>query len=257
MDAVEGLDQVRALGFEVAWLERGDSDAERLVEVASLADMRIERFAEKQMLRGHCQITPRSLVIGGLPSVKSALRVLGRELPPSTDYPDALTPFLRRQVWRSTLAAAQSAFGRTGQPIFVKPVGIHKRFTGVVIDSGESWPLASVPGRTPVWCSEVVTFQSEHRAFVSNRRIVGVRHYWGDPGLSPERETISTMVATFGADAPDSYALDVGIVPSGDTALVEVTDGFALDSYGLEPDLYLTVLAPRWRQLVGTPTRHP
>ena len=77
----------------------------------------------------------------------------------------------------------------------------------------------------------------------------------GDPALTPERETISTMVAGFGADAPDAYALDVGIVPSGDTALVEVTDGFALGSYGLEPDVYLAVLAIRWRQLAGEPIR--
>lgn len=253
---MEALHRVRALGFESAWLERGDADAERLLEAASLADMRIERFAEKQMLRSQCQIATGSLVVGGLPSVKAALRVLGLELPPSTDYPDALTPFLKRRIWRSTLSAAQATVEQTDRSIFVKPSSTYKRFTGVVIDGEGSWPLTGVPGRTPVWCSEVVTFQSEHRAFVSNTRIVGVRHYSGAVELTPDGGTISSMVGAFGDDAPNAYAIDVGIVPSGDTALIEVTDGFALESYGLEPVLYLEVLATRWRQLVGPPAGH-
>ncbi len=252
--AVEGVDRVRVLNFEAAWLERDDPDAERLVEAVSLANMRIERFAEKQMRRGQCQITDRSLVVGGLPSVKAALAKLGHELPPSADYPDSLTPFLHRRIWRSTLTAARAAVERTGEPIFVKPIGTRKRFTGIVIDSAESWPLASVPGRTSVWCSEVLTFQSEYRAFVSDGEVLGLRHYWGEPALTPDWVTITSMVAAFGPNAPDGYAMDIGIIPSGDTALVEVTDGFALDSYGLEPLLYLGVLGARWRQLLGAPT---
>jgi integrase len=58
----------------------------------------------------------------------------------------------------------------------------------------------------------------------------------------PDSGTIRSMVAAFGADAPHAYALDVGLVPSGDTVLVEVTDGFALGSYGLSPLLYLEPL---------------
>lgn len=252
---MEGLD-LRALNFEEAWLERGDPDAEPLVGVAQGAGLRVAWFTEKRMQRGQCPITTRSLVVGGLPSVKAALRFLGHELPPPTDYPDSLAPFLQRRVWRSTLAAAQAAVERSGQPIFVKPIGTHKRFTGVVIDPGGSWSLASVSGRVPIWCSEVVTFESEHRAFVSNSQVVGTRCYWGDSDLVPDSGTIRSMVTAFGADAPHAYALDVGLVPAGDTVLVEVTDGFALGAYGLEPLLYLEVLANRWRQLLGQPSSH-
>jgi hypothetical protein len=252
---MEGPD-LRALNFDEVWLEGGDPDAEALVGVAQGAGLRVAWFAEKRMQRGQCPITTRSLVVGGLPSVKAALRFLGCQMPPPADYPDSLAPFLRRRVWRATLASAQAAVERSGQPIFVKPIGTHKRFTGVVIDPGGSWSLDSVPGRVSVWCSEVVTFESEFRAFVSDGQVVGLRHYWGDSDRMPDSGTIRSMVAAFGTHAPHAYALDVGLVPSGDTVLVEVTDGFTLGSYGLEPLLYLEVLAHRWRQLVGRPSSH-
>ncbi len=182
------LGHIRTLGLEEAWLETGDADADRLVEVAIEANMRVERFGKKQMLRGQqCQISPRSMVVGGLTSTRSALRALGRELPAWNDYPDELTPF---------------------------PLG----------------------------------------AFVCEGRVLGVRHYWGDETASPEGDTVTGMVHRFAQDAPAAYALDIGVLNSGETAPIEATDGFALDAYGLNPTLYFDVVATRWRQLVGPVT---
>ena len=90
---MEGLN-LRALNVEEAGLERRDPDAEPLVGVAQAVGLRVAWFAEKRMKRGQCPITTRSLVVGGLPSAKAALRFLGQELPPPTDYPDSLAPFL-------------------------------------------------------------------------------------------------------------------------------------------------------------------
>jgi hypothetical protein len=174
----------------------------------------------------------------------------------SATHPDPLARFLRRRVWRSTLAAAQAAVEQSGHPIFVKPSEVQKRFTGVVLGSGDAWPLVSVPGRTAVWCSEVVSFKSEYRAFVCNRNVLDVRHYWGDPTVTPQEATIGAIIVAFGPDAPDAYAIDVGVLPSDDTALIEVNDGFALGSYGLATDLYLAVVGTRWRQLLGPTEVH-
>jgi hypothetical protein len=247
-------DHLRALGLDAAWLQCGDPDAELLVEVVQAAKMRVERFTEKQMLRGQCQVTARSLVVGGLPSVKSALRALGQQLPAPLDYPRPLTPFVRRRVWPSTLAAAHAAVEGSTQPIFVKPSEVRKRFTGVVLGSGGSWPLATIPGRTAVWCSEVVSFKNERWAFVCNGQVLEVRQYWGDPTITPRTTTIEAMVTAFGTGAPDAYALDVGVLASGGTALIEVNDGFALGSYGLATDRYLAILGTLWRQLLGPVT---
>jgi hypothetical protein len=38
---------------------------------------------------------------------------------------------------------------------------------------------------------------------------------------------------------------------AGQTALVEVNDGFGLGSYGLEAGLYLDLVLARWAELVG------
>jgi hypothetical protein len=75
-----------------------------------------------------------------------------------------------------------------------------------------------------VWCSEVVIFQSEHRGFVLDQRIAGMRHYWDDPTIAPDTDTITAMTTAFGVDPLDAYALDVGVLPSGQTALVEGVD---------------------------------
>jgi hypothetical protein len=48
-----------------------------------------------------------------------------------------------------------------------------------------------------------------------------VRHYWGDPTIAPNGGTITDMATASGVNALDAYALDEGVLPSGQTALVE------------------------------------
>jgi hypothetical protein len=171
--------------------------------------------------------------------------------PEVEDYPPALLPFLQRSVWPSTLAAALVAVEQSGQPIFVKPRTVRKRFTGMVLSGPHQWPLSQVSGRTKVWCSDVVRFQSEARAFVRGPELVEIRHYWGDPALAPDETAVVSMIQSLAGDAPAGYALDVGVLDDGSTALIEMTDGFSLDRYGLDAAAYLGVVSVRWRELIG------
>ena len=59
------------------------------------------------------------------------------------------------------------------------------------------------------------------------------------------------MIQSLGERAPASYAIDVGVLDDGSTALIEMTDGFSLDRYGLDATAYLAVVSARWRELVG------
>lgn len=53
-----------------------------------------------------------------------------------------------------------------------------------------------------------------------------------------------------------SYAIDFGVLTTGETALIEVNDAFAIGAYDNVPgDLYLMMLKARWNQL--TKTDHP
>jgi hypothetical protein len=52
-------------------------------------------------------------------------------------------------------------------------------------------------------------------------------------------------------EAVAGYGLDVGVLGTGQTAVVEVNDGFGLGSYGLEAAVYTDLILARWAELVG------
>ena len=64
--------------------------------------------------------------------------------------------------------------------------------------------------------------------------VVGIRHYGGDPANLPDDEVVSESVRTLNTSgqATAGYGLDLGVLSSGQTALVERNDGFSLGSYG-------------------------
>ncbi len=47
-----------------------------------------------------------------------------------------------------------------------------------------------------------------------------------------------------------AYALDFGLLASGDTALVELNDGFSLGLYSLAPARYTDLIVTRWAELI-------
>ena len=48
---------------------------------------------------------------------------------------------------------------------------------------------------------------------------------------------------------------DFGLLTSGETALVEWNDAFALGSYDLDPQLYTDLILTRWEELIRTATK--
>ncbi len=211
----------------------------------------VTAFSEKQMLRGQVAVTPRTLVAGWVSVVERALTQLNVELPPPDDYPDALHPFLRRRVWRTTMKSLKADLELRGKAVFIKPAERRKRFTGRVVETtADLWGLVGVSRNTPLWCSEVVRFVSEQRFFVLRGQVIGARHYDGD--LAADSAAVAGAVAAFSqAGAPNAYSLDFGVLANGQTALVERNDAFGLASYGLEPRLYTDLTIARWEGLVG------
>jgi hypothetical protein len=109
-----------------------------------------------------------------------------------------------------------------------------------------------VSDHTPVVCSDVVNWKTEHRAYVVRGQIVGIRHYLGDPHVPIDRATVDQAVAQFEASgqAPAGYGIDLGVLSTGQTALVEVNDGYSLGSYGLDDASYADLIVARWQQLM-------
>lgn len=228
-------------------------------EVRGIADELVRRgiphelFFEKHLHRRRLALSPDVLVAGHIPTVVAAVRQLGVEPPPPDDYPAALRPWLRRHVWTSTVGAiVQRLQDGRGGPLFVKPAGRLKRFTGRVLESWDDLRyLAGAGDRAPVLCAEVVTWLTEYRVFVTRGTIVGIRHYLGDPTVSADRGVIEAAVAAFEAsgEALAGYGIDFGVLADGTTALIEVNEGYGLGAYGLGDAEYTDVIIARWCEM--------
>lgn len=194
-------------------------------------------------------LTRADIVVGGVGVVHRALRRLGLEVPALPSVPPSLAEFAGRKTWRGPLIEARRAVAR-GEEIFVKPPPTQpKLFTGQPLRSfSDLLGTAHIPDDTLVDCAELTPFVSEHRAFVLNGEIIGLRHYKGDPLQFPDAGRVRAAVAAY-RDAPASYALDVGLVEDGRTLLVEVNDSYATGAYGLPPARYAAVIDARWEEL--------
>lgn len=189
------------------------------------------------------------VVVGGLGVVQHALVRFG-VTPSHVDYPAELGRYLGRRIWTSTIGEVAAC--TEGWPVFVKPVD-EKRFAGVVVRGGRDLSGLGAWGEgKEVLCSEPVDLVAEWRCFVRYGTILDVRPYAGDWHAHYDASVIDGIVCDY-ASAPAGYAIDVGVTRDGRTLLVEVNDGYALGSYGLQHDLYAKLLSARWAELVGVP----
>ena len=102
----------------------------------------------------------------------------------------------------------------------------------------------------PLLCSKPVNFQTEWCAFVRYRVIWDVRLYRGNWHAHYGSNVLDNTVRAY-TGTPAGYAMDFGLTEDGRTLLVEINDGFALGSYGLDPIQYAKLLSARWAELTG------
>lgn len=209
-------------------------------------------------------LPPGSLRLGVLPVgtvrfILDTLTVNGLPLPPPVDYPDVLRAHLHRRVWLSTPAEAcrhpqALVWGPPEERVWAKPAGHRKAFVCGLFPADS---LSSL--EDPVWCAQPVRWQCEWRYYVSGGRILWGERYdpdGPDDAPRPDPGVVDTMVATYeeSGTAPAGYALDAGVLDSGETALVEVNDGYALGFYGSvitqRAERYLDLLEARFSELV-------
>lgn len=208
-------------------------------------------FEWPQLRDGLLDVTPNTLVVGGVATVLHALRRLDVPTPP-IDYPQSLHPFLGRDMQATTMGAVRGLFEAEGAlPRFVKPRETQKAFTGYVVSAFRDLiPTARHPDDLPVWSCETVEFVSEWRYLVSRHEVIGLGHYRGDPFTFPDGKVVRTAVATYRGEAPVAYGIDFGVTADGRTLLVEVNDAYSLGHVGLRAVPYANMLESRWVELV-------
>lgn len=189
------------------------------------------------------------IVVGGIGACQSVLARFGVDVP-TINYPPSLSRFLGRKVRIGNVERmiAESQ----GEPLFVKSLR-DKQFTGKVVRNvGDIVGWLGGTEEVDAIASGVVDFRSEWRCFVRYGEVLDVRPYHGDWRLGFDAAAIEDAVAAY-EDAPSGYGLDIGVTSDGRTLLVEVNDGYALGSYGLQSNLYAQLLSARWSELMGVP----
>lgn len=216
----------------------------------------VELYTIKQIQRRRLPLSEDTFIAGDMDAMHGAMAQLEIPIPAPNDYPRSLAPFLHRRIWKSTLGeVARSVFEGFGPPVFVKPSARRKNFTGRVLGLPSGFTqIGAVSRRQKVWCSEVVSWISEFRIYVIDDEIVGVDHYAGDKAAHLDMRTVADALSAYRAsgEAPSAYGIDFGVLETGECALVEANDGYALGAYEIAAKPYTDLLIRRWQELLRT-----
>ena len=200
--------------------------------------------------------TKDDMVLGHIDYCRKYIKALNKQgkVPPNLDYPEELKPFLKRDV---RIVPLSSVYGRmtideNPEPMFVKSYD-QKQITGFVCRNFSDF-VKHCTGHdldTLVYVSDVVDFRAEYRTYIHRHGIVTSIRYTGDWGVSPRKSTVEAMLyALRNTKMPVAYSIDVGILQSGETVLVECNDGFALGNYGVPERKYAEMNRDRWYQMI-------
>lgn len=194
--------------------------------------------------------------VGSVEFVRRAMDLAGITEPENLSYPPGCEPYAKRKIWKST---TERALNMTGTR-FIKSAQT-KLFTGFVLDSDcgamglnnhdqlQYNALCCLPSGTPVWISEPVQWVSEYRYYVMDSEVIGYARYDQDESDAvpePDISIVHRCIENLAISHP--YALDMGVLASGETAFVETNDAWAIGLYGgaLKPMDYLQYLWTRW-----------
>lgn len=147
-------------------------------------------------------------------------------------YPDFMKDYLFRKVWRADTWPMEKG-------VFVKPADRHKRFTGISTVGGYRKKK-----KGPYWCSEVVKFVNEWRYYVADGKILAGEWYWGDEVNTPDAPVFDVVIP-----AGFCGTLDMGILDTGELALVEVHPPYACGWYGKDYRVYAEWIIKGWEYL--------
>ncbi len=245
--------------IERAWLAQQSSGRlareEKLVaEEVTRRGIPFECSSIKKLRRRQVPLSPQTLVVGDIDCLHIALQQLEVPIPKGESYPSVLSHQLHRRVWPSTFGEEEARFHSSfPDPMFIKPQVRRKLFTGKIVEREDDFEeLSGISALEPVVCSDVVTWMAEYRVYVIEDEVRAVDHYAGDAASSLDLDVVREGIRLL-AESGESYAgygIDYGILESGQTALVELNDGFSLGAYSIDSATYTDLLIARWEELV-------
>ncbi|MEM9069532.1 MAG: ATP-grasp domain-containing protein [Myxococcota bacterium] len=233
--------------------ERPEVEAQALLQTLAARGIRTEAFAAKRLQRRQLPLERGDLVAGDLDVMRTAFRILGIDGPFLATYPKALRPRMGRGVWEATVSEVHSLVEARG-PMFVKPLEDAKRFSGFVFGGrNDGFGFAGASQRLRVLCSDVVSFAHEIRMYVVDGEVVASAAYAGTPQSSLLPFANECIDELRGAGfLPRGFAIDIGVLASGEVVVVECNEGFGLGLYpGVDFAAYTELICARWEELVA------
>lgn len=92
--------------------------------------------------------------------------------------------------------------------------------------------------------SDIIEIESEWRAFVYDKQLVGLNNYSGEFDVFPDVDKIKSMINLYKLQ-PIAFTLDVAI-SNGETVIIEVHDFFSCGLYGFNDHRILPFMFSKW-----------
>jgi hypothetical protein len=213
---------------------------------------------EKAVARGFFKFQSTDLVAGSVGFMHHAMRQFKIQVIHNQPYPDVLSDLMYRKVLPiRDMYALRKYFIQSGRPVFAKPLQT-KKFTGFVADHIGDPRFNGAGNQTELIVVEAVEFLDEWRVYVANGKIMKIaatpepRKTGMWPGWSFVASVVERLNKAATEYAPAGYALDIGVLTTGELALVEINDGYSIGAYdNISARDYWDVIAARWGQLTG------
>ncbi len=206
-------------------------------------------FNFEQLAAVQLEITKDTPVIGTIRSAKMGFKLVGCEAPPNVDIPEGLEWAAKRKCWTTTIGEVRNL---KDVPIFIKPLVQQKVFTGHTVKNfADLIKTSYLDDEFQVMAQEVIKIDSEWRFYVLEEKIVGCGSYNGNPTIFPNTEFVNKVLSGY-KNIPVACSIDIGVMNSGDSVLIEVNDGYSLGNYGVPSLIYSKMMEKRWDEIVSS-----
>lgn len=197
-----------------------------------------------------------NILVGSVEFCRNWLHKHGYSVPKLVDL-NSIGIDLKRSCYYAIMSELYMIPKELWVPVFIKPYYEIKAFDGFVAsDNNEMLQLFTNGYTGPILVQDIINYVSEYRAYITNNRLIGIKHYLGDPLIFPNPEYIKHCIESC-KDVLNlhSYSIDFGIAENGQTYLIEINDGWGIGNYGIPPKDYYLFVRNRWLQITGVRKR--
>ena len=239
------------------WVQKyedvGLSVESRLVyQYAVMEGLKTKVYSSDEVLSGNLNYEDCDLFVGSVECVSFVLKKKKHSVPEPNYYPKTLRSQLHRNIWKTNIDELISWLSFGGK-VFAKSYA-WKKITGKVFDQNEvSKLMLNHHRKTTMWASEIVEWVSEYRVYVCNGEILASCIYDGDNNTKIDLAVVENAIKLLENDPQNkiAYAFDWGVLSTGETALIEMNDAWAIGAYkGIEYRDYFNFLMTRWQEMI-------